>query len=512
VRFQAGLSVGRQQVSEAFDAVIALIEQNNGQDTYLRHAGIVALEGIGGANSLVNHPSEEVRLSAVVALRRLASPLVATFLSDASELVVVEAARAIHDDFSIPEVLPTLAKQLLSTDSSNEALVRRLINANFRLGGVNNAYLVTEYAANTSHETAMRLEALEALAAWTNPPPLDRVDGRRRYYKPRPSGEIASAIGGMLEGILTSNDSVILEKTVAAANNLQVMLSTQSLEKLLHNSKAPSSLRVQALKSFQNSKTISYALNANDAGLRMAAAEFLVSTNKDKATEYLVKRLDMSRSNSEKQQALALLAELETELADQAIRAKAQELSRGQIDATLQLDIIEAATQRNMTGELAGFESNRPRDSSTAAFIETLAGGDAKAGKRITETHLAAQCARCHRFGNADGSEIGPRIKNIGSQKDREYLLRALVDPGADIAQGYGMTTVTLKSRSTISGQLGKENAEGLELIMADGSKQLLSPDKVASFTDPISSMPPMGYLLTKRELRDVVEYLSSLE
>jgi quinoprotein glucose dehydrogenase len=280
VLFQAGITLGRQKVAEAFEAVVSLIEENNGEDSYLRHAGIRALEGIGGAESLKQHASEEVRLSAVVALRRLKNPDVVEFLNDESELVVLEAARAIHDDFAIPEALPTLAKQLLSSESGNEAIVRRLINANFRLGGVNEAYLVAEYAANDQNETAMRLEALEALAAWSSPPPLDRVDGRSRYYKTRPTAKIANAISGMLEGLLNSTDAMVLEKTVAAANSLSIMLSPKSLEKVLNNHQAPSSLRVQALISLKDPKTITYALNSNDEGLRMTAAEFLAETKK----------------------------------------------------------------------------------------------------------------------------------------------------------------------------------------------------------------------------------------
>lgn len=512
VRLQAGFSIGRQNVSAAFDAVVEFIESNQDDDTYLRHAGAMALVGTGQADTLSKHPSEAVRLSAVVALRREQNPAVAQFLSDNSELVVLEAARAIHDDFSIPEALPALAKQLVFTDSNNEALVRRLINANFRIGGTNEAYLVAEYASNTNHPIDMRLEALEALSLWATPPLLDRVDGRRRYLDDRPIDKIASSIGSMLEGLLTSEDSALLEKTVEAANSLSVMLSPPALEKLLQNRQAPSSLRVSALKSLKDPKTVTYALNANDEGLRMAAAEFLSKTNQSTATDYLIKRLDRSSSVSEQQSSIALLSTLETPEADQQIRMLAQDLSNGNSIPQLQLDIIEAATKRGFNEDLSGFENNRPSGNTTAMFMETLEGGNAEAGRAVTQTHLAAQCARCHQFGSGGGSNIGPNLEDIGSKRDREYLLRSLVDPNADIAEGYGMTTVTLTSGETISAQLGKETEAGIELISTEGEKQFIETAVIASKTEPMSSMPPMGYLLTKRELRDVVAYLSSLK
>jgi quinoprotein glucose dehydrogenase len=441
----------------------------------------------------------------------LKDPKVADFLNDSSELVVLEAARAIHDDFSIPEALPALAKQLVFTESNNEALLRRMINANFRLGGVNEAYLVAEYAADNSKDPAMRLEALDALATWKEPAPLDRVDGRRRYFKPRPIAEVAKTVRGFLEGLLASKDSDILEKTVTAANSLSVPLSPTAMEKLLQNNQAASSLRVQALKSIKDPKTITYALNSNDEGLRMTAAEFLTATNKASATDYLIKRLDMSRSITETQRVLAMLGGLGTPEADEALRAEAQALSEGQINAALQLDVIEAVTKRNLTNELAGFENSRPANSKINGYIESLEGGDPAAGKKIANNHLAAQCVRCHKFGKGSGSDIGPNLSKIASKRDREYLLRSLVDPGADIAEGYGMTTVALKSGETVSAQLGKKSKKGIELTLADGSSRTIPAAEIIDQTEPISSMPPMGYILSKRELRDVVAYLSSL-
>ena len=512
VRFQAALSVSRQQVTEAFDAVVALIESNSPDDTYLRHAGIFALEGIGGAESLLSHPSEQVRLSAVVALRRLANPSVAGFLFDASEAVVTEAARAIHDDFSIEKAMPVLAKALVTADSDNEALIRRMINANFRIGGINEAYQVVEYAENNNNSKVLRLDALDALANWTTPPPLDRVDGRRRYLKERSPADIGRSVKSKLENLLNSKDPQILEAAVTAANRLSVILSTVALEKLLRNHQAPGSLRVEALKSLQDPKNITYAQNSGSEDLRLAAAGFLVKTNKASATHYLATRLSRSRSINEKQKAIAMLAEIETDAADQAIQHQFDQLELGTLDAGLQLDLIEAAAKRNMTQELEAFEASRPQGTSIANYIETLEGGNIEAGEAVAATHLAAQCARCHKFADGEGSNIGPNLKNIGNERDREYLLRSLVDPGADIAEGYGMTTVSLKNGESITAQLGKETEAGIELILADGSKQSIAATDIVSKTDPLSSMPPMGFILNKRELRDLVAYLASLK
>ncbi|MDG2167336.1 MAG: c-type cytochrome [Opitutales bacterium] len=511
MRFQAALSIGRQGVSEAFNKIVSLIESNDENDAYMRHAGVAALEGIGGAETLLSHTSEQVRLSAVVALRRLVNPSVADFLMDSSELVVTEAARAIHDDFSIEEALPKLARHLVSNSSNNEALVRRLINANFRIGGENEAYQVAEYAENNNNSAVLRLDALDALANWKTPPPLDRVDGRRRYFKDRSAANIGSMVKGKLENLLNSENSEILEKAVSAANNLSVTLSPVALEKLLRNNQAPGSLRMEALKSLQNPKNITYAQNSGSEDLRMAAASFLMKTNKEGAANFLATRLGRSRSITEKQKTIAMLAEIGNETADREIKLQFEQLDLGTLPAGLQLDILEAANSRAMTSEIEAFEATRPTGSPLAAYIETLDGGSIEAGEAIANTHLAAQCARCHKFEDGRGSEIGPNLKDIGANRDKEYILRSLVEPGADIAEGFGITTVSLKNGESLTAQLGKETDSGIELIDLEGNRQIISNAQIESRTDPMSSMPPMGFILNKRELRDLVAYLSSL-
>ena len=45
-------------------------------------------------------------------------------------------------------------------------------------------------------------------------------------------------------------------------------------------------------------------------------------------------------------------------------------------------------------------------------------------------------CDACHMI-NGEGGDIGPDLTGIGATRDREYLRRAVLDPNADIAEGF---------------------------------------------------------------------------
>jgi putative membrane-bound dehydrogenase-like protein len=182
VRFFAAEALGRIGRADAGVAagLVEMLAANSDQDVYLRHAGAFALSrlGVTAVSGLNTHPSRAVRLAAVVALRRLRHESVALYLADADEFVVTEAARAINDEGGIAAALPALARVLDDTRFvNNEPLVRRAISANLRGGGAENASRVTAFAARTGVPEALRAEAIAALAVWSAPSLLDRVDG-----------------------------------------------------------------------------------------------------------------------------------------------------------------------------------------------------------------------------------------------------------------------------------------------------------------------------------------------
>jgi hypothetical protein len=63
-----------------------------------------------------------------------------------------------------------------------------------------------------------------------------------------------------------------------------------------------------------------------------------------------------------------------------------------------------------------------------------------------------------------------------------------------------------------VAGNFIEEKDGTLVLSQADGSKLEVPLADIASKTTPISTMPPMEAVLKPAELRDLVEYLSSLK
>ena len=130
VVFHAGVALRRHAEPSAVEPIVAMLKRQAGNDVYLRHAAIMAMTGVGEVHpekiaQLSDHPNQQVRLCAVVALRNLRSPEVTAFLGDSSVEVVRETARAIYDDFSIPPAMPALAARLSELQQADEPIVRR---------------------------------------------------------------------------------------------------------------------------------------------------------------------------------------------------------------------------------------------------------------------------------------------------------------------------------------------------------------------------------------------------
>jgi putative heme-binding domain-containing protein len=117
---------------------------------------------------------------------------------------------------------------------------------------------------------------------------------------------------------------------------------------------------------------------------------------------------------------------------------------------------------------------------------------------------------RCHAI-NDYGGNVGPRLNGIATRLKHEQLLEALIEPSARIAPGYGLVSLELKDKQNINGILQQEKAEGYLMKVGDRKDTLIKKSDVVKKVNSPSSMPPMHLMLNKKEIRDVVAFLSTL-
>lgn len=510
LKFHTAIALGNTGNSLEVNSLQELLGQTNEDKTYLRHAAVVLATGcISDANlsALSRHESQLLQKVAVIALRRRASAKTAQFLTSAFEHVAAEAARAIHDDWTIPKALPALASSLETTPwIKNDSLILRAINANFHLGTPEAAQRVAAFAARTNVPEALRINAIDALEKWTEPEILDRVVGRHRPLDPRDSTIAKTAFSSQLDALLIDKSSTIQSKTMRLARSLELKLPGKALVSLAKNEGSLPELKIEALRTLQSQNHpkiadfLTSALQAKKSDIRIEALALLSKSNPQQALTTAEEIFSTKKGNlSEKQSALALLSsDLASDKGDQLITKLLASFIT--TPAGLQLDLLVAAATRNLTAPAPDFS-------------HTLHGGNAERGKDIFMNHLAAQCVRCHKVDSKKGgSSIGPNLQSIGLKRNRAHLLQSLTKPQAVITNGYGTISITLNSGTNITGHFRQEKNGVVEIRDLDKKATKVKTTDIKERTPVISTMPPMGLILKKREVRDLIEYLSSLK
>ncbi len=516
VRFHAAIALGKLETAQAVKPLFALLAENDDEDAFLRHAAVIGLVGATKADKqplldASQSDDSSIRLATILALRRHDHPGIASFLEDTDLYLVTEAARAIHDDFSIPDALPALAEILDRPDLVGEPLLRRVINANFRVGRPKDAERLARYAAKSNAPEKMRTTALACLALWPQPPVLDAVEGRFRQYPPRDPKPAARALSKVADDLVGNASSKVLTVLARAIERLNVTDLLPVVHAAYESNKATPFLQAQLLGTMAElsdpvlGEYVEVALESKDARLRAAAQKRAWAAGLS-GIEVFAKALQ-SGSLQEKRSALDNLAQSDDPKADALLADQFAKL-----DPQLELDLLEAAGEARGAKTKAKAKAREKllaEKGSLGTFLPTLDGGDVEAGKKVAFGHPAAQCIRCHKVGSS-GGVLGPDLSKVAFRLPPEKLLESLVDPQAQLAEGFGLLVATLKDGSTVTGSITKATAETYSLQSPDGKQSTLERSLIASqiLTSP---MPPAGTILSKREIRDLIAFLSTL-
>lgn len=531
VRALAAIAVGRVGDSAALPAVLEMIEFNGDNDPVLRHAGVMALVGIAKDQEiadLVRHDSDAVRHAAVIALRRLGSAKVMSFLGDTNLQISNDAIRAIHDTHIEP-ARPILAA-LLDDESIgtpqrpvSRMILRRLVHSAYRIPSEQNLLRVIKAAVNPIFPLEERREAMRLLAMWENPHEVDQSLGYHSPLPPRDPAIMEKVLGEHI-GLLLDGGQEIFGDAMKLALRYGIQhegLDSGSLTRIIRDQKTDGKTRAGALDLFlkgtpENANEI-LAEAARSKNDELASKALQLASERDPAaTVAALKGALKSDSTARRQTAWSIIGSLPAEHAIPLIREGLVDLKDGKSDRDTRLDLLMAARKRQeqaIKSALADYENSLSKDDPLASWQPSLAGGNAARGFKVFQTHAAAQCMRCHRHepGHSEGGEAGPNLMGVALRHDANGLLESLILPHAEIADGFGVAEIKLKDGSSKSGTIAATTDDYIDLKESESAIWRIKLSDLAGTPQPVSAMPPMGAILTPYETRDLIAWLLTL-
>ncbi len=417
--------------------------------------------------------------------RPVASSL-AFFLNDADPEIVAEAARAIHD-LNCTEAMTPLADLLIrwSKMPAKEVVAmgdwiwptgRRVIDAAQRHGGARHLVALVEFAGRTEAPDGLRRLALEAVAEWNSPPSREGVRGLVRPVEPeqRPQDFIPrEVLEAPLSQLLTTGSLKGAALKAALVHGIE--LDPTINRTVLESAEQPAEFRVQALEQLQSAisaeeleEILKPLAGKGEASLQLRMGEAMQAESDRPA--FLMNTFEQGGEWSLRQLAIRRLAQQysdKAEVVDWLVR-QLDRLDQGEVKPELTLDVLRACEESGSDSLLERALSKRmgTGEDRVADHLWALAGGSAARGQKVFSEHPTAQCLRCHqRDGN--GGVSGPNLDGLKDRRDRRHILQSIVDPSAEITEGY-------------------------------------------SAENGLSAMPEVHWILEPEEIRDLLEYLGS--
>ncbi|MGV3661973.1 MAG: PVC-type heme-binding CxxCH protein [Prosthecobacter sp.] len=526
-----GLSRVCQAGGKDLEAVTALYEMGaaNGQggdsstvDPVLRHACLSALsvlstEDMAQAVPFPGETGREARMLSLLLLRRHGSAALIRFLSDPDPQFRVEAARAIYDTSALDG---EAGRHLAALGSSPVAATlpptvqRRIVAANYRLGTPENAQRLLTMAGTGALDMATREAALHALRLWEKAITTDPVLGG---YRPIPKSaanrslkELGGTLGNELRAFLAAKPPQKLTTlALKLADDTGLVLNESTLKDQIANAKLDPAVRVAALdslvKSAPEQARAIVAAHLSDAapGVAAAALRHGLAMKVDRIAEAARAAIDKAPPAAARAGVEALTTLHPAEALE---RWQKRDDAKTGLRRELWLDLflaLQTSADKDAQQKAAAYAAT----SVDAIPLLSTSGGDAKRGDIVFRNQGA--CLQCHKIGSEGGIQ-GPSLTTVGERVKPEKIVESLLNPNAEIAQGYGLSSITLQDGSLLAGRIAKEDKDALTLITLDGKENNVPRATVKAIAPPVSAMPPMGLSLPPRDLRDLIAFLTS--
>jgi putative membrane-bound dehydrogenase-like protein len=136
-----------------------------------------------------------------------------------------------------------------------------------------------------------------------------------------------------------------------------------------------------------------------------------------------------------------------------------------------------------------------------------IAGANLASGREVFQR----TCGACHKL-YGEGGTVGPDLTGSNRQ-NLDYLLANVLDPNADVAEGYRMVVITTRDGQTYTGNVVSETDRQLTLRVVARDPVVISKANIqAREATPTSMMPPGLFdALPDRDVINLVAYLRTV-
>lgn len=141
----------------------------------------------------------------------------------------------------------------------------------------------------------------------------------------------------------------------------------------------------------------------------------------------------------------------------------------------------------------------------------TNSGGNAARGKELFLSEKL-KCATCHKVGR-QGGLAGPDLSLVAGKLDKTHLIESLLDPSAQILEGFRTTNVVLNDGRVLSGIVTNETDAGFTLVDATNRATVVDRQTIEErSTSSVSLMPAnLTASLSPAQFTDLIAYLETL-
>ncbi|MDZ7690912.1 MAG: hypothetical protein U5K69_07205 [Balneolaceae bacterium] len=141
--------------------------------------------------------------------------------------------------------------------------------------------------------------------------------------------------------------------------------------------------------------------------------------------------------------------------------------------------------------------------------LDVKASADPARGEMI---YRELSCESCHAIGGAGGL-MGPDLSSLGANAPTDYIIDGIINPSADIKDGYELTRIVRSDGSEVRGYVVNETSSEVVLRDISGEEISIPVNQIDTREVVPGSLMPPGLTsgLERKEFIDLIGFLSKL-